>query len=665
MTTVAELEPDLARLHSLFVLEKLSQRLRSDVLADGSVIAACGFTAKRPAHLTDDIVVMRDELFAAFRTAPDISISCQLHDPNEAPVDAAISINEDGSGTVDLAGKKMRFPWVTLLSSDIDKRLARLDQFLHRYPLSDGDAASLRALVARPDYSDDDFLATATMLESSPESFTERLAEKLRRQKGENRIAPVDVLPDDDRYWNHLLPPADGSGMLADYTGKELRAEWQTSVKAAPVRALHAFATTFAAPELVPRDLLQDLSGDTAAAAIESISKVEDPFSLVGAFEICVDRIGQDQRFVALGDRLLDNLFGDMQRLTGACAFFSAIFVITTAHFATHETLQQRPVYWRRLAAVAHASLVVRVCGGNGIDPTQIISWAMRLFGNAYFLSVLSDFAVEPQWRPEWILPKILVADVFGRAAGAWHRLSQDAAPSSWKERIEKVYAWIIAEKIGAFAQYPSVLQGTRRPHRPTLAEFQSGIPQAADAFRELANNPSVNTLLSISRFIEAFGFPDEATGDAEQVLASIRGAPPNEDDNSTVLALSVLAHIAVLAENAALADSITEVCLERARQTENQGPIFEIACRLIECAAVIKDRAEAARMLVRRLEILAFIVPASEAAEGLAATIEMLKRIRPEMAPLLGRALAAARLGTPRAAAYERPVSRVVTLFE
>jgi hypothetical protein len=58
-------------------------------------------------------------------------------------------------------------------------------------------------------------------------------------------------------------------------------------------------------------------------------------------------------------------------------------------------------------------------------------------------------------------------------------------------------------------------------------------------------------------------------------------------------------------------------------------------------------------------LEILAFIVPASEAAEGLAATIEMLKRIQPEMAPLLGRALAAARLGSPRAAAWERPVSR------
>jgi hypothetical protein len=440
--------------------------------------------------------------------------------------------------------------------------------------------------------------------------------------------------------------------MLADYIAKELHTAWQTGVSSDPVRALHTFAITFAAPELVPHALLQDLNADTAAAAIESVSKVEDPFSLVGAFEICADRIGQDPRFIELGDRLLEKLFGDMQRLTGACAFFGAVFIITTAHFATHETFQRRPVCWRRVAAAAHASLVVRVSGGSRIDPTQIISWAMRLFGDAYFISVVSDFAVEPQWRPEWILPKILVADVFGRAAGVTHRLLQEAAPPSWKERMERCYAWIIEEKIGAFAQWPSVLQGTRRPHRPTLAEFQSGVPQAADAFKELANNPSVNTLLSISPFIEAFGFPNEAAGDAEKVLASIREAQPDEDDKSIVLALSVLAYIAVLGENVALADGIAEVCLERARRTKKQGHIFEIACRLIECTAVTKDRAEATRTLARRLEILSSIVPASEAAEGLVATIEMLKRIQPEMAPLLGRALAAARLGSPRAAA-------------
>lgn len=137
-----------------------------------------------------------------------------------------------------------------------------------------------------------------------------------------------------------------------------------------------------------------------------------------------------------------------------------------------------------------------------------------------------------------------------------------------------------------------------------------------------------------------------------EKVLTSIRAAAPDEDDKFTVLALSLLAHIAVLTENAALADGVSEVCLERARRMEVQEPIFEIVCRLIECTAVVKDRAEAARTLARRLEILAFIIPASEAAIGLASALEMLKRVQPGLGPLLGRALAGAQLGSPRAAA-------------
>ena len=165
-------------------------------------------------------------------TRQKVPLACRLHDPNDALVDATISINEDGSATVEIAGKKMRFPWITLLSSDVDARLAQLDEFLHRYPLYHGDAASLRALVARADFSGDDFLAAAMLFESSPETFIERLAAKVRGQEGENRIAPVDVLPDDDRYWNHLLPPVAGSMTLADYIGQEMNAAWRDGLEA-------------------------------------------------------------------------------------------------------------------------------------------------------------------------------------------------------------------------------------------------------------------------------------------------------------------------------------------------------------------------------------------------------------------------------------------------
>ena len=255
-------KPDFARLRPLFVLEKLSPRLRSDVLSDGSIISACGFKRKLPSQLTDDIVVIRDDLLAAFRNASKVPVTCQLHDLNDALIDATISINENGSGTIEIAGKKMRFPWVTLLSSDDDNRLVQLDQFLHQCPLSDGDAAFLRARVARSDFSDDDFWAAAALLDSSPQAFAERLADKVRRQQGKSRIAPVDLLPDDDRYWNHLLPSAATSMTLADYVGQELSVAWRDGLEADPTRALYGLAITFAAPELVPRASLRGLDAD-------------------------------------------------------------------------------------------------------------------------------------------------------------------------------------------------------------------------------------------------------------------------------------------------------------------------------------------------------------------------------------------------------------------
>jgi hypothetical protein len=270
--------------------------------------------------------------------------------------------------------------------------------------------------------------------------------------------------------------------------------------------------------------------------------------------------------------------------------------------------------------------------------------------GDASFLAVVSDFVTEPQWRPEWIIPKVLVADVFGRALGAFDRIPRESAPPSWKERIVKAYEWVQQEHIGPFTRYPAVLEGTRRPHRPTLAEFKSANFEAAiTAYQDLAGDPSADRLLSISPFIEAFGFPDDAMDDVVKVVNSIRATAPGADDKTVVLALSVVAHIAVLAGNAALADSVCEVCLERARAIETPASIYEIVARLAECAAVIHDRDEASRTLARRLEILAFIMPASDAMAGLANAIDTLKRVQPRLAPLLGRALTAARLGMSR----------------
>ena len=360
---------------------------------------------KREVQLTHNITVQRKELFDVFRDISEITNTYHLHAENNNLFEVKSFMTSDGAAIVEIGSTQVQFSWVNLLCPEPSERLGRLEKILVRYALCMRDADWARALVRNPSYTDDDFLHLVLLLQSSPQAFADTLGDRFRRQDKELRLAAIDFLPVDARYWDHLVAPVEKSHDLAEYINNELDVACSTQVVQDPVRAFDFMAKTFGALGIIPHSLLEVISNDQAAAALEALANVEDHFSLAGSFEFCAERTSTDARFVALGDRVLDRLFGDMERLTRASAFFGAIFIIGTAYLAEHEVLCRRPVYWRRLAAMAHASLIVRICGSSGIDADEIVEWAMRVSGTDYFLSVLCDFIAEPHWRPEWITP--------------------------------------------------------------------------------------------------------------------------------------------------------------------------------------------------------------------------------------------------------------------
>jgi hypothetical protein len=171
-------------------------------------------------------------------------------------------------------------------------------------------------------------------------------------------------------------------------------------------------------------------------------------------------------------------------------------------------------------------------------------------------------------------------------------------------------------------------------------------------AYRDLADDPSVENLLVVSPLIEAYGFPHEARADVMKVLDLIRNQGGSEDERRSVIALSVLAHISIQTDDVALAEGVAEACMARARAVSDPNRVFEIVARLVECSGVTADRDAARTTLGRRLEVLALALPSSEVISGLISAIESLRRVQPLLAPLLGKALAAARLALPRSTA-------------
>jgi hypothetical protein len=167
----------------------------------------------------------------------------------------------------------------------------------------------------------------------------------------------------------------------------------------------------------------------------------------------------------------------------------------------------------------------------------------MRLSGEAYYLSVISDLAIEPPGLPK------------------------DIAPANWKNRFDEVQEWIESKRLGLLVSYPAVLEGARRAQQPSLAEFEAGnFTGAISARRELAEHPSVENLLVVTPLIEAFGFPEEAKADVMKVLGVMRGQWADGEERRNVVALSVLAHIAVSQRRRA--------CRQGRRRLHGQGAV-------------------------------------------------------------------------------------------
>lgn len=638
---------DLPRIRALLALSKFSAAVQSDVLADGTIAARFDLPVTQPVQLLDQVTVNRTLLFDAFQKATDGQPLPALVDNDGKPLDISITMEADAAVIV-RGSKRSVFPFAALMSSDPETRVAILTKALAHHSLARDERARLEVVLRRPSYSDRDFMAAIKLLTASPESFMSGLRDKA----SSGRFSIGDLLPEPVEYWNNLTAPFGGSATLQDFIASELAEERLAALRENPERALGMISLTFGSPGLIPRELLKDMAPEVLLGAVERISKVDDPFALCGVLDLCAERAPTDSRFAPVGAKILQKLLGDMKRLDVACDIFGAVFVITTAYLAEHQTLRQRPAYWRRLAAASHAALVLRTLGAGSAESEPLLAWAYRLRGSAYYLSVFNEFRDQPRWRPDWIEPRFLVADIYGRAEGSYRRFPEVGAPTDWHEPIQNARASIEQQKLQLAAYFPAVLEGGRRPRISTLDEVrQLAGDDVAVLYRRLIEQPSVDNFILLTPVVHTFGLPAEVGEAVLKLITSVRTVSGTIARDVFRAVLSLAAHVAAETMDLPLADLVADTSIENAVDHDERKLFIETVFTLLESAAANANREEARVTLACRLESLAFLIHPS----GLINLLSLLKTLQSldtALAPHLGRAIAIARLGRPSVAA-------------
>jgi hypothetical protein len=143
----------------------------------------------------------------------------------------------------------------------------------------------------------------------------------------------------------------------------------------------------------------------------------------------------------------------------------SSLIIVVYGEIAYTRVLAATPPYWRRLAAIAHAAMMVSCIVHQGGDATQFLQWALKGRSQVFLLQCFADAREEPRWLPELILPDQLRNELGGRVWAAaqanavfvesfgWAPLLLDETPGSLRQQFN------LAQSI-----LPGPLEGGSKP---------------------------------------------------------------------------------------------------------------------------------------------------------------------------------------------------------
>lgn len=172
-------------------------------------------------------------------------------------------------------------------------------------------------------------------------------------------------------------------------------------------------------PRLSPTGLVSSkIPDDELIVVLRELAQTRSPLALLGILEIAISRMSRNERFREFASDVLERLVGDKSReLKSAQAWqlMPAIIKVGLKRLSIEEGLWCMPPYWRRLAAIAHAHLLVEILEAESEDFDQLIAWMDGLERPEEFSAILLDFKKEPMWRAFDMTPRSLRAIVVRR----------------------------------------------------------------------------------------------------------------------------------------------------------------------------------------------------------------------------------------------------------
>ncbi|RQG99863.1 hypothetical protein [Paraburkholderia dinghuensis] len=281
-----------------------------------------------------------------------------------------------------------------------------------------------RALLSKRVPTDHEIMALRDDLQRTPVGAAEAICECL-----ESGSLSLDILvPISETYYRQLVG-GNGGALSMETHVAEVTAPFLAKLLVEGTRQSLSPAWALCSHQSISHLIEREWKGGDHVLADEFswLTENGDPISCTGAIEVGLLRVRKSptlsQSLAALINVFLD---GEPDERRDPFDRLSALFNCIYGQMARRRVLTAWPPFARRMAALAHASLVYRHIRKIVGESTELDRWLRDVNEGYFVMQTLLDMRVEPRWFPELNSAEQLKNELLGRI---W--MAANAAPDA------------------------------------------------------------------------------------------------------------------------------------------------------------------------------------------------------------------------------------------
>lgn len=533
-------------------------------------------------------------------------------------------------------GVEMALPDFRCLWPDSAKRVAWFDGQAEEFELNDDRTKRWREKLGKTIIEDEDVDQLLSEIRLTPLWVARSVAKNLQAKTTKISL----LVPSDIRYYDRLVGELNDQTDLKGFVAMRAAPLFRQSIQRQPFEGLKHALLLSSHASLVQAVELTEVPREDVLRLYEWLGESGDRISQLGGIECGLAHLDTFPEIEAALVKMLQGFLADNpDDIVGRPTLLSSLIVMVEGEIARTGIARRRPPFWRRLAAIAHASLLEREFIAIGVPAPEFSEWAMQSRGQLFYMQSFIDLRSEPRWLPDFVLPDQLKAECIGRIAGAAHTNIAKIQSAELKTLLSAQESGSIQSQLRfPFAFLPGPLEGGIESIAVMPAEIESELRNALDA-DELSPKSFVrlvNSALFFQIGPQLAQLAAQALRRAKYQLRKLR------DQSEAFSLLSGLATVAAVTRSTELAEEV-RVLVRVTRGRPGIGIAPEDAMRIaMMAAAAFRDNGKWCQFVGDWLTELAFEDMPREKAIILRESIDVLCKLELNLWETCARAKAA-----------------------